>query len=236
MISLEIALVLALLAGLSIPLGALISSRSSWATFCTQRELDSFVTYFGGGALLAAISLVLLPRGMESLSLLPAAVAFAFGGLAFWQFSIWAERTKNTASLFMGMTLDFLPEAILIGVAAAHNSISAYLLAALIALQNLPEGFAAHQEMQSSGISRKHLWLIFLLTPFLGPMSAWVGFAWLSGNEQTLAMVLMFCSGGILYLIFEDIAPDARTTGEGFPAVGAIIGFLLGMIGTMLIH
>lgn len=194
------------------------------------------MSYFGGGALLAAIALVLMPRGMEHSSVLLASFAFALGGLAFWQFSSWAMRTQNMASQFMGMVLDFFPEAILLGVAAAHDSSVVYLLAALIALQNMPEGFAAHHEMRKSGISGGHLWTMFLLAPFLGPLAAWIGFAWLSGNNETLAFVLLFCSGGILYLIFEDIAPGARIKHKSFPAMGAILGFVLGMAGTMMIH
>lgn len=236
MISLEVSLGLALLAGLSMPAGALVSSMPRLATFCRRRELDSLVSYFGGGALLAAIALVLIPRGMEDSSVLLASFAFALGGLVFWQFSSWAMRTQNTASQFMGMVLDFFPEAILLGVAAANNSNVAYLLAALIALQNMPEGFAAHHEMHESGISRARLWTMFLLAPLLGPLAAWIGFAWLSGSSQVLAAVLLFCSGGILYLIFEDIAPGAHITRKSFPAIGAILGFLLGMAGTMMTH
>lgn len=154
----------------------------------------------------------------------------------FWQFSSWALRTRNTASQFMGMVLDFFPEAVLLGVAAANNSNVAYLMAGLIALQNMPEGFAAHEEMRASEIRGGRLWLMFLLAPLLGPLAAWLGFAWLSSDDQGLASILLFCSGGILYLIFEDIAPTAHEARKSFPAIGAILGFLLGMVGTMLVH
>ncbi|MDT8444627.1 MAG: hypothetical protein RQ722_10055, partial [Desulfuromonadales bacterium] len=86
------------------------------------------MSYFGGGALLAAIALVLIPRGIENSSVLSASIAFAVGGLVFWQFSSWAARKQNTASQFIGMVLDFFPEAILLGVAAASDSNAAYLL------------------------------------------------------------------------------------------------------------
>lgn len=238
MIPLEFALGLALLAGLSIPVGALVSSAPVLGPFCRRKELDSFVSYFGGGALLAAIALVLIPRGIEHTSVLSASFAFAFGGLVFWQFSSWATRTRNTASQFMGMVLDFFPEAILLGVAAANGSNIAYLLAGLIALQNMPEGFAAHHEMRESGIPRGRLWAMFFFAPLLGPLAAGLGFAWLSSSNQVLEPILLFCSGGILYLIFEDIdiAPRAHIKRKSFPAIGAILGFLLGMVGTMVVH
>lgn len=236
MIPLESALGLALLAGLSIPAGALVSMTPVLAAFCRRTELDSFVSYTGGGALLAAIALVLIPRGLEESSILPVVFAFTLGGLVFWQFSAWAVRTQNTASQFMGMVLDFFPEAVLLGTAAAAGSNVAYLLAGLIALQNMPEGFAAHHEMRKSGIPRRRLWTIFLSAPLLGPLAAWLGFSWLSTSEQTLSFILLFCSGGILYLIFQDIAPGAHLKHHSFPAIGAILGFLLGMVGTMVVH
>ncbi|MBE0437487.1 MAG: divalent cation transporter, partial [Methylomicrobium sp.] len=111
-----------------------------------------------------------------------------------------------------------------------------YLLAGLIALQNMPEGFAAHNEMQENMSSRSGLLLIFLAVSMVGPLAAWLGFVWFSSSEFMLAMILLFCSGGILYLIFEDIAPKSHSKHNSFPAVGAIGGFLLGLVGIMLIH
>ena len=233
--SLLSALGLALLGGASIPAGALISSIPTWRSFFSDREVDSFITYFGGGALLAAVALVLLPRGVEHSSVLLVSVAFSLGGLVFWRFSVYTQKSKTAASMFVGMVLDFFPEAILLGVAVAKGSSVAYLLALLIALQNLPEGFGAHKEMEKSGMPSKQLWALFFLAPLLGPLAAWIGYSWMSDSEHILKPLLVFCSGGILYLIFEDIAPKAHIK-RAFPAVGAILGFLLGMIGTMLVH
>lgn len=235
-ISLELALGLAWLAGLSIPVGALISANVRLRDACQRLGLDSFMSYFGGGALLAAIALVLIPRGIAQTTVLPAAAAFAAGGLLFWQFSAWAQRTRTTASQFVGMLLDFVPEAILLGVAAASGSSMAYLLAGLIALQNMPEGFAAFHEMSNGASKTKGLLGIFLLASLAGLPAAWLGYAGLSADGTPLALILLLCSGGILYLIFEDIAPGAHSGSRSFPAIGAIAGFLLGMVGTMLIH
>lgn len=233
---LEWALGLAWLAGLSIPAGAVISSSIVLRSACLRMELDSFMSYFGGGALLAAIALVLIPRGIEQASVFSVVAAFAAGGLVFWQFSVWARRTRTAASQFIGMLLDFFPEAVLLGAVAASTSNVVYLLAGLIALQNLPEGFAAYHEMREGLTSRARLLTIFFATSTVGPVAAWLGFVWLATSEFTLAMILLFCSGGILYLIMEDVAPRAHSKSKSFPAIGAVGGFLLGMVGTMLIH
>lgn len=41
----------------------------------------------------------------------------------------------------------------------------------------------------------------------------------------------MFCAGGIFYLVFRDIAPEARVEKQWSPSLGAVFGFLLGIIG-----
>ncbi len=230
------ALSLALVAGLSIPLGALISSNLALKTLCLRQEVDSFVSYFGGGALLAAIALVLIPHGIEHNPVLPASAAFLLGGIAFWRLSAWVKAARNAASQFIGMLLDFTPEAILLGAAAAAGSEVAYLLAGFIALQNTPEGFAAYHEMREGGKSPRQLWPLFLAVPLVGPLAAGLGFAWPAANAGGLGLIMLFCSGGILYLVFEDIAPGAHLKHHDFPALGAVSGFLFGMIGTMLIH
>lgn len=234
--SLLYALLLALGAGLAIPLGALLASHLSLGRFFRRFELDSFISYFGGGALLAAITLVLIPRGMDNAPVWLAALAFALGGFCFLLVERWTQNSETTFSLFLGMVLDFLPEAVLLGVAVLHEDPVALLLAVLIVMQNTPEAFAAWDEMGAGGTPTGRRWLIFLACPLLGPLAAWAGYSGLSGNEILLASFLLFCSGGILYLIFQDIAPNAHIRREGVPAIGAISGFLLGMVGTMLIH
>jgi len=234
--TLALPLSLAFVAGLCIPAGAMMSTKVSIRSICLRHEIDSFVSYFGGGALLAAIALVLLPYGMEQVPVLAASFVFFIGGLAFWQLNSRLKRTGSTASQFIGMLLDFVPESILLGAAAATGSNVVYLLAGMIALQNMPEGFASYHEMHQSAGSNRWLWLMFLAVPLVGPLAAWLGFAWLSMSTAVIGFVMLFCSGGILYLIFDDIAPRAHMKHRDFPAIGAVSGFLLGLVGTMIIH
>lgn len=229
-------LLLAFAAGLSIPAGAFLSSFTKVRDVCRQNEIDSFVSYFGGGALVAAITLVLIPHGMLHLTATPVALLFLAGGLLFWQINVRLKRSGSSASLMIGMMLDFVPEAIMLGAASVSGSSTGYLLAGLIALQNMPEGFASFSELKESGMARHWRWALFLLAPLAGPLSALIGYRLLNSNAQVLGMVVIFCSGGILYLIFDDIAPDARIKNHDFPAIGAVLGFLLGMLGTMLFH
>ncbi len=46
---------------------------------------------------------------------------------------------------------------------------------------------------------------------------------------------MSFASGGILYLIFQDIAPQIRMERHWTPPLGAVLGFAIGMVGHQLI-
>lgn len=136
----------------------------------------------------------------------------------------------------MCMLLDFVPEAILLGASAATGSNVAYLLAVMIALQNMPEGFASYKDVHKKEGPNRGLWTLFLAVPLAGPLAAWLGFSRLSETPSLAGIVMLLCSGGILFLIFDDIAPRAHLKNRDFPAIGAVSGFLLGLVGTMLIH
>jgi len=230
------ALGLALAAGLSIPAGAAMASSAALARFCRQNEIDSFVAYFGGGALLAAIALVLLPDGMANAPHMVAIVSFMAGGVLAWRLSAWMRRSGGSAANFVGMMLDYVPEAIVLGAAMAQQNDIALLLAGLIALQNLPEGFAAYHEMTEAGVPLKRRWALLGAAPLAGPVAAWVGFSCINMGGSFMAGIMLFCSGAILYLIFQSIAPGAHLAHRDFPALGAVSGFLMGMAGTMLVH
>jgi ZIP family zinc transporter len=131
----------------------------------------------------------------------------------------------------MAMLLDYIPEAMAMGAVFASGGTFGPLLAFLIGLQNLPEGFNAFRELTvSSQIPRKRTLAVFLLLPFLGPLAAFIGITVFGRHTPLLAALMLFCAGGILYLTFQDIAPQAKLAKHWAPPLGAVAGFLLGMI------
>jgi ZIP family zinc transporter len=47
---------------------------------------------------------------------------------------------------------------------------------------------------------------------------------------------MLFASGGILYLIFQDIAPQSHMQRHWAPPLGAVLGFCLGMLGNSVLN
>lgn len=134
--------------------------------------------------------------------------------------------------MFMALLLDYLPEALALGAVLVIDPAAALLTAALIFLQNVPEGFSAWREMSADGsIPKRRLWLLFALAVPLGPLCAWIGRDVLADTPLLLGAILATAAGGILYLLFEDIAPQTRLETSTRPALGAVMGFALGLAG-----
>ena len=58
----------------------------------------------------------------------------------------------------------------------------------------------------------------------------------LQDKEPLTAGIMSLAAGGILYLVFQDIAVQAREDGHFAPALGAVLGFSVGMVGNQLIN
>jgi zinc transporter, ZIP family len=223
------------LAGVAIPVGALLSRvefvRSRWVA----TEVRHGVTAFGAGALLSAIALVLIPAGMEDLSLVTLGLCFFGGGIVFAWLDLVTAKSGSSLGLVIGMLADFIPECLALGALFLALPAGAVVLAVLIAVQNLPEAFGAYGEITADGEKAPVLALIaFALLAPLGPLAAWLGLSYLSGESQTIAAIMTFASGGILYVMFQDVAPKVVLKNAWIPPMGALMGFFVGIAGTML--
>ncbi|MBB4210321.1 ZIP family zinc transporter [Rhodothalassium salexigens DSM 2132] len=232
----HLALLYALMAGAAIPVGGAIARIESVAPEWLDREVRHSVTAFGGGILMAAVALVLVPDGLDKTPGWLGLLVFAAGGLAFALLDAWVKRRGGSAAMFMAMVLDFVPEAIALGSLLAVSEKRGALMALLITAQNLPEGFNAFREQQASGSIRAgRLLVLFAALALLGPLAAGAGLLWLVDRDAILGGLMLFAAGGILYLTFEDIAPGVPLDGRFAPPLGAVGGFALGMAGQVLL-
>lgn len=111
------------------------------------------------------------------------------------------------------------------------------LLALLIGLQNIPEGFNAYRELrQSHTLRARQIMRWFVAMALLGPLAGVSAYLWLSAYPQALSSVMMLATGAILYSVFQGIAPQAKRHRRWAPAMGAVAGFAMGVVGEMLLH
>nr|WP_256557920.1 divalent cation transporter [Marinobacterium sedimentorum] len=218
------------------PLGAFLASIEKLKSKIFEAELNHSIMAFGGGALLSAVAFVLVPYGIYRLDPLIASSCLIVGGFMFMILDIYLLKLKTPASLLVAMLIDFIPESIALGTAFAFGSRDAVLLAALITLQNIPEGFNAYRDLsRSSDISSKNIIALFFLMAFMGPIAGISSYLWLQDQPIAVAVIVLVASGGILYSVFQDIAPQVKLEKHWMPPMGAVLGFALGMVGLMVI-
>lgn len=202
-----------------------------------ENELRHSIIAFGGGALISAVALVLIPEGSRHIpSPLIGSLILVVGGFAFFVLERFLGLRRRESPQFVAMLLDYVPESLALGGMFALGAASAPTMAFLIGLQNLPEGFNAYRELNAQPQFKPLTTLILMgALMLLGPLVGTVG--WLYGTEHTelLGGIMLFAAGGILYLIFQDVAPQSRLERHWGPALGAVLGFSIGMLGQMLV-
>ncbi|MFH1311719.1 MAG: divalent cation transporter [Candidatus Eisenbacteria bacterium] len=223
-------------AGAAIPIGGVLARIERIQPAWLEREFRHAVIAFGGGTLLSAVALVLVPEGVKGLPLFAVVISMCLGGLVFCLLDVLISRAKTSAAQLVAMLSDFLPEAMALGAVLAANESLGVLLALLIALQNLPEGFNAYRELLVGGRMRSRSILVaFVALVPIGPLAGLIGLHWLASYPTALHATMLFAAGGILYLTFQDIAPQAKLERHWAPAIGAVAGFLFGLVGQLLL-
>lgn len=234
--SVSMMVLMTVIAAAAMPAGGWLAMISSLRPGWLEQELRHSILAFGGGILLAAVALVLIPQGAAGLSLPMLSLWFMAGGVCFMLLDIWLAKHKTPASQMAAMLADFLPESLAMGAVFAKGHTAGFGLALMIALQNLPEGFNAFREMAGRSRVKGHRVLIVMacMVP-LGPLMGWLGMSIIGAHEQRVQGIMIFAAGGILYAIFQDIAPQAKLARHWTPPLGAVAGFLFGLLGNLWI-
>lgn len=235
MSQLTIIIIASWLAGFAAFGGGVIAWATDGANTDTKREVTHGIIAFGGGILIAAVAFALLPKAMVALSPVGLGATFCAGGLFFCVLDAHLSRSGDTKAQFLAMLMDFLPEALALGAVFGQDHRLGVLLAAFIGAQNLPEGFNAFREMTHVGIRSRVALMTLLAVSLLGPVAACTGYFFLQNQAKVTASIMTFAGGGIMYLIFQDIAPQSKIRKHWIPALGAVLGFAVGMIGKQLV-
>jgi ZIP family zinc transporter len=222
------------LAVLAMPAGAWVANQCRHYNRKLHAELVHYAAGLGGGALISAVALVLIPHGTEHYTPVGFVILFGMGACMFMALDRWITVRSGTRGQLLAMLLDFIPESIAIGATCGSGGSAPFLLAMLIAVQNLPEGFNAFHEIDSNMHRPKKVLSYFFILSILGPICASIGMFVLAEQARLLAGLMIFAAGGILYITFQDVAPKAYYRGHWAPPLGAVSGFAIGVIGQML--
>jgi len=146
---------------------------------------------------------------------------------------------RRTTLLVLAITLHNIPEGLAVGVAfgAAASGMDSTSLAAAIALamgigiQNLPEGMAISIPLRRAGMSRlKSFWygqLSGLPEPIAGVIGAYI----VVSSQAILPYALAFAAGAMIFVVAEEVIPEAQSGGNTDVATGGVmIGFAVMML------
>ncbi len=145
---------------------------------------------------------------------------------------------ERTTLLVLAITLHNIPEGLAVGVAfgaLAFGLDSASLggaiaLALGIGIQNFPEGMAVAMPLRREGVSRfKSFWygqLSGVVEPIAGVMGAAAVLFW----EPFLPYALAFAAGAMIFVVVEEVIPEAQRSGNADAAtMGVVAGFVVMM-------
>jgi ZIP family zinc transporter len=223
--------------GSCILVGGLIAKVERIRPLWLEQEFRHTIIAFGGGVLIAAIAFVLVPEGQDYFrSPKLGVLLFLLGGLLFMLLERHLSAKQRDLPQTIAMLLDFIPESLAMGGMFALGSMSAPLLAILIGLQNVPEGFNAYREILAVAGDRKHRTLTIMFLMILpGPAAGIIGWYIAPSFPEFVGATMLVASGGILYLLFQDIAPQSRLERHWAPTLGAVVGFCLAWVANLLV-
>ena len=222
--------------------------------------LEKVLLGFASGVMVAASVWSLLIPAIEmsesygKFAFMPAAVGFAVGIAFLYGLDkliphlhpggkkpegIKSGLTKTTM-LALAVTLHNIPEGMAVGVVFAgvlsgNREITiagAYALAVGIAIQNFPEGAIISMPIRSNGTGKKKAFFYGILSGIVEPIGAFMTIMITGAIEKALPFLLAFAAGAMLFVVVEELIPEASGDGD---SDGATLGFAAGFLIMMIL-
>ncbi len=200
-----------------------------------KKEMVHGMMSFGAGIMLAAVSFVLVPHGLEEMPVWYACISFFVGATVFLCIERFLVQRRWKLATLLAMMLDFIPESIALWAVFVMDKKLAIVLAIFIGLQNLPESFNSFRDVRKSGFSLYKSLLIFAGLSCFGVFWALIGYTFLRDTPLLTAYLMIFASGGILYLLMQDIIPESTMKNHYVISLWACLGFMVWMLGEKII-
>ena len=219
-------------------------------------KLQKLLLGFASGVMIAASIWSLLQPAIESYDdgvkkwLIPA-LGFLFGMLFLFSLDILIphmhidkqeeginnNKISKRLKMFLAVTIHNIPEGLAVGVMIAgciNNNISQEAMLALsigIAIQNFPEGAIISMPLKEEGLSKAKAFLYGFLSGVVEPLAAIVAILLAYFINTILAITLAFAAGAMIYVVVEELIPEANTgKHSNLATLGLAVGFVLMMI------
>ncbi|GBR76443.1 zinc tansporter [Candidatus Termititenax persephonae] len=225
----------------------------------TSKVMQTLFLGFAAGVMIAAAVFGLLLPAIEEtaaagkISWLPAAGGLVLGVLFLYGLDRFiphlhaftnvregvSNSLKRTTLLISAVTLHNIPEGMAVGLALAlaaqHGSESLYLSALALALgigiQNFPEGAAVALPLRQEGLSAGRAFLLGCASGVVEPLFGLLMVFAAGFIAPGMPWLLSFAAGAMLYVVVEELIPEAHLAEHSNLGTLAVMsGFLLMMI------
>ncbi|WP_050617891.1 ZIP family metal transporter [Intestinimonas massiliensis (ex Afouda et al. 2020)] len=149
------------------------------------------------------------------------------------------SKLHRTTLLIFAVTLHNIPEGMAVGLsfalAAQHNDPALYAgamaLAVGMGIQNFPEGAAIALPLRQEGVGRTRAFLWGSLSGLVEPVFGLITVLLAGSIQPLMPWLLSFAAGAMLYVVVEELIPEAHL-GEhsNVGTLGVMGGFLVMMI------
>lgn len=174
---------------------------------------------------------------------LPATAGFMAGVLFLLALDITIPKLCKKTSLgrdgmlFLAVTLHNIPEGMAVGVVFAGVVSGgavllpeAFALSVGIAVQNFPEGSIISMPLSAAGMKKSRAFMYGVLSGAVEPVAAAMTMALTSVIAPVLPYILSFAAGAMIYVVTEELIPEAKEDGDHVGVVGVAVGFALMML------
>ena len=142
--------------------------------------------------------------------------------------------------LMLAVTIHNIPEGMAVGVVIAGamqsglgiSAAAAMAMSLGIAIQNVPEGAIISMPMRAAGNSRLKSFIIGSLSGAVEPIGGGLVIVLAAIMTPTLPYMLSFAAGAMLYVVVEELIPEAS---EGKHSNLSTIGFAIGFVVMMVL-
>lgn len=237
-----------LLAGSGLLVGAVVAVAF---TGRLSHRIIAAVMGFGGGVLIAVLSVDLMDSAFNDGGPISATVGFLFGATAFsavnWRLAQSGARHRNRCgdcvaqpseaahtgsglAIALGVGLDGIPESVVIGLSLLDGGKTGLGLVAGFFLANVPQGLSSASGMKKAGRSRRYIFGLGAGVLLISGASAAAGYLVLGTTPALSATIVAFAAGGVLAMLAESMIPEAFADAQPFIGLITVLGFLVAFL------
>ena len=147
------------------------------------------------------------------------------------------HKLSKTSKFFLAVTLHNIPEGLAVGVLLAGllvggiNPQALIVLSIGIAIQNFPEGMIVSMPLKEEGMSKFKAFGLGALSGVVEPIASLLALIFTTLISMILPYTLAFAAGVMIYVVVEELIPEASQDGHSnLGVIGFTIGFILMMI------